>query len=110
MKIAMACLCLSVSGQAQSDPLDDLVANSDVLLGQIDQSIAYVGWTMEYASQGQIAANGLYQDGLITQEQLDAYNNGIAAFAAFNPFGSSEEFLLDASEQELVERLERLSR
>tara|TARA_R110002051_G_scaffold325625_1_gene429523 strand:- start:27558 stop:28448 length:891 start_codon:yes stop_codon:yes gene_type:complete len=102
MKIVMACLCLSVSGQAQPDPLDDLVANSDVLLGQIDQSIAYVGWTLESANQGLIAANGLYQDGLITQEQLDAYNDSVAALAVFNPFGSSEDFLLEASEQELA--------
>ena len=102
MKAASLCLFLSVSAQAQADPLDDLVSHSGELLGQIDQQIAYVGWSMQNTAQGRISANGLYLEGQISQEQLDQYNQALVSFAAFDPYGSAQVFLMDQADEEIL--------
>ena len=102
MKTLMLSLFLIGLGQANSNELDDLINTSDVLLGQIDQSIAYVGWSMDSTFQGMIAANGLYEEGLITEDQLSYYNNAVVSFASFDPYGSAAAFLMSESEQELL--------
>lgn len=100
IRTALIYLCLSAS--APANELDDLLNASDVMLGQIDQSIAYVGWSMTNTQQGMIAANGLYQDGLISESQLNDYNSALVSFAAFDPYGSSQVFLLDQADEEIL--------
>jgi hypothetical protein len=102
MKMAMLSLCLSVSAQTAANELDDLVDTSNILVGQIDQSIAFVGWSMEYTYQGQVAANALYEDGLISEDQYTSYNAALVAFSSFNPYGSSQDFLMNQADEEIL--------
>lgn len=78
----MMALCLSASDLAWTTEIDDLVQTSQSIRDTFKTGIMAAAGSWSYAEQGGIAPTGITDDGLLTLEQADAYNNAVAAVMA----------------------------
>ena len=70
-------LSLSVSGQVYADEISDLVNASNSLITTMDNGQYAVSGLAYYAGIGGIAESNTIDSGLISQAQMDAYNNAL---------------------------------
>jgi hypothetical protein len=91
---------LSVSGQVCADEISDLIAASDSILSTVDNGSYIVSGLSYYAGIGGIAESDAIDAGLISQMQLDAYNNALAAVEGATYY-NAEMFFQDQAEEAL---------
>jgi len=86
---------LIVSAPAYSNEIDNLVNASQSIRDSFKYGIQAVGGMHSYASQGKIAPTGTVQNGKISYDQSNAYNQALAAVQnavyTYNP-GAQEYF------------------
>lgn len=95
---------LAISTAAQSSDYDNLLNSSNDIVGQIDRAIQLVGAATEYAHHGYGLSDGtLSSTAHISTEQLNAYNDALAAYANnYAPYGDVRE-VLDQKAQDHLE-------
>ena len=91
----MAVIALvSLNVSVQADSIDALVTDSRSVLDSLDYGIRATGGLMALTVNGEVAPNGIVHGGLITQAQVQAYNNTLAVVAG-STFYDAELYLLD---------------
>ena len=90
----MALTLVSLNASVQADAIDTLVTDSQSVLNSLDYGIRATGGLMALSVNGQVAPNGIVHGGLITQNQVTAYNNALSVVAG-STFYDAELYLLD---------------
>ena len=72
---------VSLNVSVQADAIDDLVTDSRSVLDSLDYGIRATGGLMALSVNGQVAPNGIVHGGLITENQVNAYNNALSVVA-----------------------------
>ena len=90
----MALTLVSLNASVQADAIDTLVTDSQSVLNSLDYGIRATGGLMVLSVNGQVAPNGIVHGGLITQNQVTAYNNALSVVAG-STFYDAELYLLD---------------
>ncbi len=85
---------VSLNVSVQADAIDDLVTDSRSVLDSLDYGIRATGGLMALSVNGQVAPNGIVHGGLITENQVNAYNNALSVVAG-STFYDAELYLLD---------------
>ena len=85
---------VSLNVSVQADAIDDLVTDSQSVLNSLDYGIRATGGLMALSVNGQVAPNGIVHGGLITENQVNAYNNALSVVAG-STFYDAELYLLD---------------
>ena len=79
MKKKALLACLLASAPVNSQEIDELVNASQSIRDSFKYGIQAVGGMMTYAPQGAIAPTGMVQAGYISEMQMQAYNDAMAA-------------------------------
>ena len=90
----MALTLVSLNASVQADAIDTLVTDSQSVLNSLDYGIRATGGLMALSVNGQVAPNGIVHGGLITENQVTAYNNALSVVAG-STFYDAELYLLD---------------
>lgn len=91
---------LSVLGQVNADEISDLIAASSSLTSSIDNASYIVSGLSYYAATGGIAESDTIDAGVISQMQLDAYNNALASVQGATYY-NAQMFFQDKAEEAL---------
>ena len=92
--LTVALTLVSLNASVQADAIDTLVTDSQSVLNSLDYGIRATGGLMALSVNGQVAPNGIVHGGLITQNQVTAYNNALSVVAG-STFYDAELYLLD---------------
>ena len=91
---------LAISSVARANELDNLIESSSDILSQINRGIMMVGAASEYAYQGGSLSDGTMASTVhISSEQVQAYNDALANFSNYQPYGPDVRLILEQEAQ-----------
>ena len=90
-----------IGSVAQASQLDDLIAASSQIAGQVDRGNKLVGAAVHMGYDGNISNGTLSSTAHITAQDVEAYNYALDNISGFSPYGDTQTYLENAASAEL---------